>query len=213
MQTIITSYLLQAGKCALPNIGLFKIKYKPAQTDIVNKQMLPPVEEIIFNEQALFSSPGLINYIALKKEISASEAETLLNNFCKEWKEKIEDGEVLHFESFGCLQKNDAGIISFKKEVGAEYFVPVSAERVVHENAEHTVLVGDTETTSTAMNEFYRENVPVIKRRWVVGAVVLTAIALAILFYGFYNHKLSTSGIGNRSHFTTKPADATHFKP
>ena len=213
MQTIITSYLLQAGKCALPNIGLFKIKYKPAQTDIVNKQILPPVEEIVFNEQALFSSPGLINYIAQKREIPQGEAERLLNEFCKEWKEKIEAGETLCFQSFGCLQKNDAGIISFRKEIGPEYFAPVPAERVVHENAEHTVLVGDTETTSTAMNEFYKETVPVIKRKWVMGAVALAAIALVILFYGFYNHKLSTSGIGNRSHFSIKPADKTHFKP
>ena len=89
MHSIITSYLMQAGKCALPNIGFFKIKYKPAEPDHVNKQILPPVEEIVFNEQAIFLSGGLVNYLAAKKDISASEAERLLNNFCKEWREKF----------------------------------------------------------------------------------------------------------------------------
>jgi hypothetical protein len=48
MLSTITSYLIQTGKCALPYIGFFNTDYKPASTDIVNKQILPPVEEIIF---------------------------------------------------------------------------------------------------------------------------------------------------------------------
>src|SRR5258705_8285780 len=101
--------------------------------------MLHTVKEIVFNEQAVFLSSGLINYIALKKKIPPGEAENLVNNFCKEWKEKIEAGEALCFESFGCLQKNDSGIISFKKDEGPVYFKPVYAERVLHENVEHPV--------------------------------------------------------------------------
>ncbi|MEP6594526.1 MAG: hypothetical protein ABJA71_01215 [Ginsengibacter sp.] len=213
MHPIITSYLLQAAKCVLPNIGFFKIKYKPAESDVVNMQIAPPVEEIVFNEQANFLSPGLIKYVAAKKNILVSEAESLVNNFCKEWKEKIEGGEVLCFESFGCLQKNDAGIISFTKEERAIYFKTLSAERVLHDNAEHAVLVGDTETTSTLMNEYYSEEAPVVKRRWVIPAIILTSIALVILFYSFYNHKISVSAIGNRSHFTIKSVGKTHFKP
>jgi len=213
MHSLITSYLLQAGKCALPNIGFFKIEYKPAEIDIVNKQMLSPVEEIVFTEQAAFSSPGLINYIALKKNIALAEAENLLNNFCKEWEEKIKAGEAFCFESFGCLQKNDAGIISFKKDKEPVYYKPVHAERVLHENAEHSVLVGDRETTSTAMNEYYKENILVAKKGWIIRAAILTAVALIILFYGFYNNKMGVSSTGNRNHFNIKSAGETHFKP
>jgi len=213
MHSLITSYLLQAGKCALPDIGIFKIAHKPAEIDTPNKQILPPVEEITFNEQAIFLSPGLINYIALKKNIPSGDAENLLNNFCKEWKEKIEDGETLCFESVGCLQKNESGVISFRKEEGPAYFKPVSAKRILHENIEHTVLVGDKETTSTVMNEYYKENIPVAKKRWAVGAIILGIISLVILCYSFYNHKISVSEIGNRSHLNIKSADATHFKP
>lgn len=213
MQSLITSYLLQAGKCALPNIGFFKIKYKPAESDIVNQQMLPPVEEIVFYEQAIFSSPGLINYIAVKKNISANEAESLANNFCKEWREKIESGETLCFDGFGRLQKNDAGIISFIKENEMMYFKPLFAERVLHKNDAHVVLVGDTETTSTVMSEYYREDVAIVKKGWAIGAAIITAIALVTLLYSFYNHKISVSGIGNRSHFSIKSAEATHFTP
>jgi nucleoid DNA-binding protein len=213
MHSIITSYLLQAGKCALPGIGFFKLKFKSAEIDIVNKQMLPPVEEVVFSEQALFLSPGFVNYLAVKKNIPAYEAEGLVNTFCREWKERLESGESLYLESIGCLQKNTAGIISFTKQKCPEYFKPVPAEKVFHVNTEHAVLVGDKQTTSTVMNEYYREESPVAKRRWVVGAIILGAIAIVILSYNFYNHKFSRSSIGNRSHFVVKPAGETYFKP
>lgn len=213
MHSLITSYLLQTDKCALPNIGFFKINYKSAETDIVNKQMLPPVEEVVFNEQAAFSSPGLINYIAVKRNIPPGEAENLLNNFCKEWEEKIKAGEALCFESFGCLQKNEAGMISFTRAEGPVYCKPVNAERVLHDNTEHAVLVGDRETTSTAMNEYYKENILVAKRGWIVRAAILSAIALAILVYCLYNNKIGVSRTGNRNHFSVKSANETHFKP
>src|SRR5687767_10416546 len=115
MHSIITSYLVQTGKCALPYLGFFNTEYKPAEIDIVYKQILPPTEEIVFNEETILLSPGLVNYIAAKKNITESEAESQLEKFCKYWKEKIEEGEKLCFDSFGCLQKNELGNIYFTR--------------------------------------------------------------------------------------------------
>jgi nucleoid DNA-binding protein len=213
MHSLITSYLLQAGKCALPGIGFFKIKHKPAEIDIVNKQMLAPGEEIVFNDEAIFLSKGLVNYVANKKSIPVNEAENLLSNFCNEWKERIGTGEKFCFETLGCLGKNDAGTVSFEKEEVPQYFKPVPAHKVLHENAEHTVLVGDKETTSTLMSEYYKEEIQVTKRTWFVGAIILAVIASVVLFFSFYNHKISVSNIGNRGHFNIKSAEETHFKP
>ncbi len=70
MHSIITSYLLQTGKCALPYLGFFNTEYKPAETDIVYKQIFPPLEEIVFSEETILLSPGLVNYIAAKKKYS-----------------------------------------------------------------------------------------------------------------------------------------------
>ena len=211
MQSIITSYLLQTGKCALPEIGFFKFKHKPAEYDVVNKQLLPPSEEITYSEQAIFLSPGLVHYLAEKKGLPINEAEGLLYNFCREWRERLDTGEAFCFETIGCLQKNEHGIFSFEKDPIHNYFQPVPAERVLHEKVEHTVLVGDKETTSTVMSEYYKEETPAVKRGWVVGAIILAAIGLMVLIYSFYIHK--GSGIGNRNHIKIKPASETYFKP
>ena len=212
MLSILTSYLLQTGKCALPHIGFFNTIIKPAVTDIVNKQILPPLEEIIFTEETILLTSDLVKDISFKKKITETDASLELNDFCKEWKEKIDNGERMCFEKFGYLKKNDLGNIIFFKEESYSYYKPVPAYRVVHLNAGHGVLVGDKQTTSAAMNKYYDETPVVTKKGWRIWALVLFAIGLFILIYSFYNNKLSTSTAGNRSHFTIKAAEQTHFE-
>ena len=71
----------------------------------------------------------------------------------------LDSGEKIIFDSIGTLQKDPAGNILFQTMNGINFYEPVIAERIIHKNDEHSVLVGDKETTSGAMNEFYREDV------------------------------------------------------
>ena len=210
MHSIITSYLLQTNKCALPRLGVFNAEYKRAKTDIVNNQLIAPTEIVVFKEEDIPSSVSLIHFIAAKKNISEVEAESQLDIFCKKWKEKIEAGETLCFDAFGSLKKNEDGHITFVKATSHTYFRSISAPRVLHENAHHNVLVGDNETTSTVMNKYYSKEVEVTKSTWPIWALIFAAISLSILFYHFYDQKLST---GNQSHFVIKSAPQTHFRP
>jgi len=212
MHSIITSYLLQTDKCALPYLGFFTTEYKPAETDFVDKQILPPQEETIFNEETILLSPGLVNYIAAKKNITESEAESELEKFCKYWKEKIEGGEKLCFNSFGCLQKNDLGNIYFTREDYPDFLKAIPAERVFHQKTGDPVLDSDEGIKSPVMSE-NNEDVVVARPGWIIRALILAAIALAGLFYNFYNHKFSTSTIGNQNKVTIKAAEKTYVEP
>ncbi len=70
---------------------------------------------------------------------------------------------------------------------GINLYEPVIAERIIHKNDEHAVLVGDKETTSGAMNEFYREEVIIEKKySWKLWAIILLdacPVGLDILFF------------------------------
>ncbi|MEO6327996.1 MAG: hypothetical protein ABIO55_03655 [Ginsengibacter sp.] len=211
MLSIIISYLVQTGKCELPYFGVFTFETRAAKTDIVNKQILPPSEELVFTEEAILSTTyGLVKYLALKKNIAESAAEKELDLFCKEWKEKVNAGEKFCFETFGCLQKNEEDIISFSRADNISFYKAVPADRVLHQHTEHAVLVGDIQTTSAEMNKYYSGEAVVEKRAWYVWALTLFIIGVVILFYSFYNYKFSPSSIGNRSHFTVKTAGETH---
>ena len=60
----------------------------------------------------------------------------------------------VQLESLGSFFVDDNGKINFKpEELPAAFSQPVFAERVIHPDAEHQILVGDKETTNTVMTE------------------------------------------------------------
>lgn len=212
MQSIITSYLLQSGECSLEHIGTILFTSKPAVLDIARKQILPPASEITFTEGATQSSPGLIKYVAQKKGYSADVAESILSGFCTEWKERLDAGEPFVFETFGSLQKNGAGSIFFKNDNGYEFLKPVIAERVIHENAAHSVLVGDREIAFKMTPEYEIEE-PLIKRSmWWIWAVVLAAIGLVVIIYHFSDQTFGSSSAGNQTNIVIDSVGKTYSK-
>jgi len=214
MQDLIASYLVQKKECTLPLLGSFKIQSSSAALDIADKKIHPFKNETIYSESADYLSPGLITYVAGVKNINYALAEEEINNWCLHTKMKLDSGEKINFHSVGNLGRNGTGIF-LETETGLNFFEPVLAERVIHKNDEHAVLVGDKETTSAAMNEFYREDDTVIPKRisWKVWAISLAAVCLVTLLFYFSIRKPSETGIGNDSSFPVKQPAATYSVP
>jgi uncharacterized protein YpmS len=83
---------------------------------------------------------------------------------------------------------------------------------VIHKNSEHAVLVGDRETTSSVMNQFYSEEETTTKSNaWKIIAIILLAIALVLLFFYFYGHPFSLSELGNRVKTVPQSSPATYL--
>jgi nucleoid DNA-binding protein len=214
MQALITSYLIQKKECNLPLLGHFRIKTKAADFEKANKKIFPPTDEILYSEFAASLSPDLITYISNLQDIKREEAEGKINDWCNYAKEKLESGEKVIFNSIGSLQKDAAGNIFFQRKKNTSLYEPVSVERVLQKNAEHSVLVGDKETTSGVMNEFYREEVAVKKRVWwKIWATVMLAISLLCLGFYFFTHEFSETGVGNRASFPAQSPPEQHHSP
>jgi nucleoid DNA-binding protein len=215
MQDLIASYLVQKKECILPLLGSFKIQSSSASLDIADKKIHPFKNEIIYSESADYLSPGLITYVAKVQNINYALAEEEINNWCLHTKMKLDSGEKINFYSVGNLRRNDAGSVFLESETGVNFFEPVPAERVIHKNEEHAVLVGDKETTSAAMNEFYKEDENVVEKRvtWRTGAIVLAAVCLLMLLFYFSSNKNSETGFGNNSSFPVQQPAATYYVP
>lgn len=214
MQDLIASYLIQKKECHLPLIGNFIIMQVPALLDIANKKLVPSSDEIVFSESENYLSEALKDYFSRLHNIPLHEAEEKINNWCLHAKVKLDLGEKINFDSVGSLQKDSFGNILFQREKDINFYEPVTAERVIHKNAEHAVLVGDKETTSVAMNEFYRDEMVTEKKSaWKIWAIILLAISLLVLIFYFYNHSFSENGIANQSAFPVQPPPATYYVP
>jgi hypothetical protein len=211
MQDLITSFIIQSKECKLADVGKFTIINAPAKANIANKEIFPPVTEIIFNKREEKISDGLVKYISDKKNISSSAALTEIKKWCADTKAKLKNGEVIVLNSIGVLKKESSGNISFESENAFSFYSPVPAERVIHKNSEHAVLVGDRETTSSVMTQFYSDEETTAKNKgWKIIAIILLAIALVILFFHFYGHPFSLSEFGNQVKTVPQSPPATY---
>lgn len=185
MNELITAFLIQKGECELAGIGKFSLQRKCAVSDVAEKKILPPEYEVVFSENGHSFSENLYAYIANKKNLSEEEAHDLLNRWSFESKAAVARGESITFPSLGFFSKIDDKPL-FSNE-HSNLFAPVTAERVIHENDSHKVLVGDKETDSTAMSELlYQEETR--ERKWWVAALILFIVGLAILLFYYLSN-------------------------
>lgn len=198
MQDLITSFILQSKECKLPGIGQFRLITIPAEPDIANKQILPPTVEFLFTGKEEKISNELINYIAVKKNIPVSDAHAVIKEWCADACTKLKNEEEIALRSLGSLKKGPSGNIFFHSKNDIHFFEPVAAERVIHKNSEHAVLVGDHETTSSIMSQLLNEEEVVKNTGWKMVTIILFAIALMLLFFYFYQNSFSLSALGNQ---------------
>jgi hypothetical protein len=213
MQQLLTNYLIEKKTCPLPGIGVLTIEHNSAWYDVANKLMHPPEEKITFNEFGIANANQLVTYIASAKGMDKDSANSMLTAFCNSWLQKLDSYEPMKFGSLGTLQKNKDGKINFINDTSLSFLDPVPAERVIHKDKVHSVLVGDKETTSSVMTEYYKETVVTNRKPWLAWAAALAGIAIAGAVYHFATHSFSANSMGNASSFTASPPPETHINP
>lgn len=114
-----------------------------------------------------------------------------------------------HYPVLVFFIKEEEGKLRFKSaELPDAFLPPVSAERVIHPDVAHNMIVGSRETNTTAMtNELLGEEQQV-KSKWWIAALVLAGIGLAVIAIW-----LTTDGkinFGNASEVTPATAPKTY---
>ena len=211
MQDLIASFIIQSKECKLPGIGKFRQVITAAEADIANKQIIPPVTEFLFTGKEEKISNELINYIAVKKNVPIAEAQALIKEWCSNISFKLKNGEELLLPSLGSLKKVALGNIFFHRENDIPFFMPVAAERVIHQNSVHAVLVGDRETNSSVMNQLLSEEEVLPNNTWKIVALILLIACLLFLFFYFYQHPFSLSSLGNQGKISPQAPPATYI--
>lgn len=192
MHQLIASYLFQNKVCPLPGFGTLSVRTSAATADFTNHLITAPATSILFSDKDL-NAAGLIGYVAGKKNMNEQEATQALRDFCDQIKAAISKNARTELPGIGNFFVDEHGNTIFEQEDLPSFFTaPVDAVRVIHPNAEHSMLVGDMETTNTQMTEFFSEEVPK-KNRWWVWAIVIAVLSLLAL--------ITYSGNGNAAFF------------
>lgn len=185
MFDIIASSFFQKKTCRLPGIGNLELATTPAEYDFGNKQIKAPGETILF--------------------IAASPYDNSFNEFSaisQLMRDELDKEGRVEVTGLGSFTKDSSGAMYFSAvQLNESFYQPVTAEKVIHKDAEHTILVGDEETTNVKMNEYYSESeeTTTSKSKWWIWAIVSGAAGLAVI--GYYLYTNGFNNLGNKSIF------------
>jgi hypothetical protein len=199
MTEALTSYLLQHKSISIPGLGTVYIERIPAQTDFINKQILPPSYHFRFDKYFDAPDKEFFTYLAQQKDIADYEAIKWYNEWAYDLRNRLRTDEVVEWKGVGALKKDVSGDIVFEASgaIPANQR-PAPAVRVIHSNTQHTMLVGDREVTREFSTEEtyapYPEEAPAKNNAWWIYALIIAAIALSAIFFHFYQNGFSATG-------------------
>lgn len=208
MNDILTSYLLQNKSISIPGLGSMYIERIPAQTDFVNKRILPPDYHFRFDKY--FDAPDKEFFAYLAQQMNRADYEAIkwYNEWAYDLRNRIRDGEEVEWKNVGVLKKDVTGEIVFEAAGAIDTLQePAPANRVIHSHAQHTMLVGDHEVVrefTTDDPEYVPIDTYVEKESWWLYALIIAAIALSVIFFHFYKNGVNVSSTGNKQNIEAK---------
>ena len=192
MFKLFYKYLFLNKKASVPGVGVFSIERKPAKLDFSNKVFVAPSLEIKFKPDAPGADYSMDAFISREQKVDQTEAANRLNNFGNAIQEDLRQHERAELPGVGVLLQNAEGSMYFKPTLRVnDYFPPVPAERVLRENSEHHILVGDSTRTNTHMKQVFADDLPEpshAKDYWWIFAIALGIIGIATIVFYYLNN-------------------------
>jgi hypothetical protein len=209
MYAELYQYLLNYKQLTLPAIGTFLLERKPAEADIASRMINPPVYTIALQSGVDSSSKKIYDWLASSLNVSDREAVIRFNDFSFDLKQRISSGNIIKWNGVGTLRKDSTGQLKFDPVNTLIFEQSVPAQKVIRKTAEHTVLVGEQEKTSTQMTEFLSHSVR--KRSyWWTFALVLGLLTIIFTLWYFSEHGLNISSMGNNKKLNPQKAPTTY---
>ena len=191
-------YLVQHKELPLPGIGTFIIERRPAAFDFPNKLILQPAYSVRLRTDSYIPGPPFFGWLAANLGVSTREAIFRYNDFTFDLRKNISEGGSVDWKGIGHLSKALSGEVKF---VAAHVFdreSPVKAERIIRENAEHMVRVGEDQRSSTEMTAYLNQQ---NEKKIIWWGISLAIAILALMFIGWYlsEHGIESHSVANTS--------------
>ena len=203
MFAVLNAYLFQHRSISIPGLGTIYLETMPAAVDVADRTMLPPAYQFRFDKYFDAPDKEFFNFIANQRSILDFEAIKWYNEFAFDLRNRIKNETEVNWDGVGVLKKDGSGNVLLEPFTSPlDFMQPTPAVRVLHQDAQHTLLVGDRERTTGEMNEWrhHEEEVEASRRGmpWWVIALIIAVAGLAFLGWYFYSHGIST---GNQNKF------------
>lgn len=204
MYSIFYQYLLLHKQLCLPGIGTIQLQKTSSKFDFGDKCFTAPAYNFKMDNREQSPSKKLFEWISKVRSISDWEAIRMVNDFSFDLKNQLSATGEVSWKNVGRFLRDDKGnIILDSVLLEPESELPVIAEKVIREKAEHKILVGDNVKTAIEMEEIRHENIPKKDYGWIIAII---AIVLSIMIVGIYlsENGLALTSLGNQNIIHTR---------
>jgi hypothetical protein len=190
---LLTKYLLQYKKVSIPHIGTFELVQQPPQLQVAEKLVTAPsfttrftrADNVPEQQFKLLASTTQYEQVRLQQD---------LLSFGEKLRSKIKR-ESFQWSGFGTLRYRPGELVFEPENLMLESLQAVPASKVIRQNAQHQVLVGDREMTSQqASDTLIRTEGK--RSLWVVTGWIVFILALAAIVFILYRNGFQTSASG-----------------
>jgi hypothetical protein len=201
---LLARYLCQYKQLYIPGIGSFEMVDQPARLDYADRLIHPPVAEIRYSEGGTLRNTQL-EYLEEELGTDRFAIEKKLQLFGQDLKQRL-NGTPFEWPGLGTLNFRHNRIEFQPATVTG--LAPVEAHKVIRENAQHMVLIGEQEVRSGDVPE-YLHGTPPKRSVFVLVGWILLVLAILFLVYYFYKEGLKPESSGLR----VKAAKALSIQP
>lgn len=210
MEKLIVGYLFRHQYCPLGKLGCLELVQMPAQTDISAHSILAPENEIILTPRDC-PAQEFLEYVSRSLGVSIEKASGALADYCDNLS-RIDAYEEVVLPAAGKFYVDADGNLQFKSSpLPPAYYPPVPAQRVIHPQAVHQMLVGDKETDTGTMSAFFNDAPGDLKGKWWIASLIILIISLLAIGWYFMSASANATG-GNQSGIDTYQPDSS-FRP
>lgn len=212
MLGLFYQYLIRNDKIVLPGLGTVVLQRLSSESDIAGHTVSPPLYTFAWQQGSTTPPKRFFVWLAQQLNIAEEDAAMQVNNFISDIKREINAGKEMKWEGVGIIRRGLDSGIEFEPERRKLFFEEsVQADKVIHENSRHTILVGDAEKSSDQMNEILL--FPARKKlRLTAYTAAIAILLLALIFTAWYlfQHGLNATAVSGKSKLTPKEAPATY---
>ena len=188
----LTRYLLQFHHVYIPQVGTIRLVQQPARLDVANKLLYPPYFTIQHAQEGWLTKHQLW-YFGNQLHFDDVATRNSLEDIGTQLKRSIEQ-QAFDWHGIGTFSLQDQRV-QFQPHQHPDLLQPVTAERVLRENVQHTVLVGD----QLVVSDKNTEHIAAAEHHWnwsrIAGWAAVILCLFYILFY-LYQHQFSATSTG-----------------
>ena len=191
---LVTKYLLRYKRVAIPNVGTFEIVAHSPQLDVADKRLTSPVYQARHNQDD--HVPEHQFHFFAKDGIDENKLRDELYSFGERLRRQVQNSPF-HWKGLGTLKYTSSSVLFEPDEIVLDSLQAVTAEKVIRQNVQHNMLVGDREMNSQQVNEVLTR--VEYKRPWFIIAgwtlLIVTVVAIVVYLY-MHNFQTSSTGLG-----------------